>query len=95
MQGVRGGDPSPSPFFSKNSPRAASWPPGQSSLGSEGRGWLVQGVGVALTASLVLVLLSMQVVRRHPVQEGGLHEALEGPLVRAGQDQAPGEWSGS
>lgn len=36
------------------------------------------------------VLLQTQVLRGHPVQEGRLHEALEGPLVRAGQDEAPG-----
>ena len=39
------------------------------------------------------VLLQTQVLRGHPVQEGRLHEALEGPLVRAGQDEAPGECS--
>lgn len=75
----------------EESPRAVSWPPGQSSLRVqglvEGRGW-----GGADT-SLARGLRSVQVVRGHAVQEGGLHEALEGPLVRAGQDQAPGEWS--
>lgn len=35
---------------------------------------------------MALVPLPMQVLRGHPLQEGGLHEALEGPLVRAGQD---------
>lgn len=45
----------------------------------------------ALTASPALVPPQTQVLRGHPLQEGGLHETLEGSLVRAGQDQAPGE----